>query len=148
MASRLVSRNWKSIAVAVVSGITLIVTVWVGPLSAQGGRVETFVSPPVTVEKGGTALVRFTNVGRRPVRVTIQFRDAEDEEAKPLETATFFKVPGGGAFEDITSSIGLGVIAHVRVEGRSAVRMSLEVKDVFGQTQVFTDGFETGDTSR
>ena len=56
---------------------------------------------------------------------------------------TFFKAPDGGAFEDITSTIGLGIIA-VRVERRSQVRLSLQVIDEMGHTQIFTDGFECG----
>jgi hypothetical protein len=95
---------------------------------------------------GAEARVWVYNLGRRPIEATIFLLNAED--GTPVGGGkTAVVSPQGGAFEDITVSLGIkGVTAVVRVEGRSPVRMSLEVAQTGGQL-IFTDGFESGDVS-
>ena len=138
----------KKILASGLVGAALMTAIWAGPLWAQqGSRARILYSPPLTVQAGDTAQVWFTNVGQRPVRVRIFFLRA-DNSSMLQESELLLTAPDDGAFEDITLSVGLGIIAAVLVEGRSQVRVSLQVTDAAGQTKIFTDGFESGDTSR
>lgn len=114
-------------------------------VGAQGGsQVETFYSAPVSVEGGDTMRVGVSNVGRRPVRIQVLLLDANDFSTIE-QGPTLALQPGTTSFEDITRSLGLGVVAAVRVRGNSKLRFSLQVIDPSGDTQIFTDGFESGD---
>ena len=44
-------------------------------------------------------------------------------------------------------SLGLGIVAAVRLESRLRILVSLQVIDPAGNTQIFIDGFESGDVS-
>ena len=147
MSRRLLGNHWKTIIASLLGGAVLTMAMWWGPLWAQDRQATLFFSPPVFAQVDDTVRVGFVNTGRSPVRVTIFLLDAEDSSLIH-QSETFFKAPDGGAFTDITASLGLGIIAAVRVEGRSRVRLSLQVIDADGQTQIFTDGFESGNTSR
>ena len=136
--------HFKTIIAPVLAGAVLLTVVWFEPLWAQ--QCRTLISPPATAQAGDTVRVMAINVGEKPVRLTISLRSADDfsviQQSEPI-----FKAPDGGAFEDITLGLGLGIIATVRVEGRSRVRASLQIIDSTGQTPIFTDGFESGDCS-
>ena len=131
---------------AVVLGAALIATAWVGPLSAQGGRAETFFSAPVPAVEKDAVVVRFFNVGRGPVRVTVDLRDAVDGSPIGMsqDPVLVDRGHGGVSFRDVSETLGSGIVAVVQVEGPSVVLMSLEVVG----KQIFTDGFESGNTGR
>jgi len=127
-------------------GAVFVSAVWVGPLWAQGSSARAFSSAPVTAGTEDNVRVWVNNVGPRPVRVTIFFLNAEDGSIISSSKAAIAIAPGAGAFQDISFGLGsgiTGVTAAVQVEGRSLVRMSLEVHYEKGQ-RIFTDGFESG----
>lgn len=147
MAKTIIARKRSKVIASTLAAILLAGAVWWGSVWAQpGGQAKVFFSSPVTVQAGDLVRVGFTNIGKKPVRVTVFLLDAEDSSLIS-QSAVFFKAPDGGAFEDITFSLGSGIIAAVRVAGQSQVRISLQVIDSEGRTRIFTDGFESGDVS-
>ena len=117
-------------------------------VGAQGDfQVDSFFSVPVTAEAGDTVRIGVSNVGRRPARVQVALLAADDFSPIAQGPAQAL-APGTTAFEDISLGLGSGVVAAVRTRGNSRLRISLQVIDPTGTTQVFTDGFESGDIVR
>ena len=140
MVRSLVSKNWKSIVVTVMASAVLMSVVWPGPLSAQGDIGQTIFSDPVPVDFGDTIRVRFANVGRQPVSVRVAFLNPDKGSGSPLSTPIIAAPANGGVFPfnpftDITETYGVGIVAAVRVEGGSDVRISLEVADGLNHTK-------------
>ncbi len=118
---------------------------------SQNGQTRRLVAAPAIAQPGDTAHVLFTNTGRRPLRVIPRLVDADGNVIAagdltvlgPGTTGTFsvlFEGPGPSTFVTV---LGL----QSAQGGMSGIRASLQVIDFQGRTQIFTDGFESGDLS-
>jgi len=103
------------------------------------------VSPTFLPEVGDDILVFFSNTGKRPVRIQVLLLNANDFsvihqsemiDVAPFTTASEVHVP---------EEFPVLVLVRYQVAGRTSARVSLQVKDPSGETQIFTDGFESGD---
>ncbi len=145
MKTRFPSRLQAFAALAVLTVLTAFL------VQAQNGQSQHLVAAPVIAQPGDTAHVLFTNLGRRPVRVVPRLQDQDGTviaagEATVLGPGTTgrFSVQ----FEGSEPSTFVTVLGLQSAQGgMSGVRASLQVIDSLGQTQIFTDGFESGDVS-
>ena len=104
----LVRNNWKSIVVTVMASAVLMSVLWPGPLSAQGDGGQTIFSDPVPVDFPALdkVRVRFANVGRQPVRVSVAFLNPDKGSVSPLSAPIVAAPANGGEFPftDITQT--------------------------------------------
>ena len=94
--------------------------------------------------------VTVSNVGRRPIGVQVLLLDLTDFEEVILTGAPLILEPLTSSFEDITLSVGLGIIAIIKFQssGAGQVKACVQVIEPGGGTGIFSCGFESGDTSR
>lgn len=103
--------------------------------------------PAFLPEIDDEVLVFVSNTGRRALRVEILLLRADDfsvvSASGPVQIAG--KSTGSSAF--IPSDFPVLVVVRYRAQGRTSAQVSLQVRDADGATRIFTDGFESGDTS-
>lgn len=144
-----IGKGWRAMAIG--AALLLVCAaglVWVSPTEAQGQTLR-LVSPPAVAQPQDTIHVMVSNLGQKPVRVTSVVVDAAD--LTPIEESDPEMVRAGTTFFSVVNSsadpIPFLALVQVRSAGRASIRVSLQVVDATGHTQIFTDGFESGDTS-
>ena len=105
------------------------------------------VSPTFLAEVGDDILVFFSNTGKRAVRIEVLLLRADDFSV--IFKSQMIDVPPFTTTSEvfIPDDFPVLVIVRYRAAGRTSARVSLQVKDPNGETQIFTDGFESGDTT-
>ena len=122
------------------------------------------IGPSFHAEMGDKVRVTVSNVGRRPIGVQVLLLDLTNFEDTILPGAPLIlaplTLPGAplilapltSSFEDITLSVGLGIIAIIKFQssGAGQVKACVQViePEPGGGTRLFECGFESGDTSR
>jgi len=105
------------------------------------------VSPTFLPEVGDEILVFFSNTGKHAVRIQVSLLNANDfsviHESEMINVAPF--TTASEVF--IPDDFPVMVVIRYRAAGRTSARISLQVKDPNGDTQIFIDGFESGDTT-
>lgn len=140
---------------AVFAGAVLLfgcaaVSLWVSPAEAQGQTLR-LVSPPAVAQPLDTIHVMVSNLGPKPIRVSSLVAEAADltlieggdAEMVAAGTTTFFSIRN-----ESSDAVSFLAVVQVQSPGRGFLRTSLQVIDDAGRTQIFTDGFESGDVSR
>ena len=110
------------------------------------------IGSPLTAEGGDRVVVAVSNVGRRPMRFRVHLLRAIDFEPIFVTAVPQVLEPRSSYFEDVTLSLGLGIIGiiaiiEVQSSGKTEAETSLQVIDAGGVTKIFSDGFESGDTT-
>lgn len=114
-------------------------------ISGQGVLVGSPFFSPDNVE----ILVKVLNAGRRPVQVEVQLRRASDFSILSSESLAIPPRTTGspdGFFPP--SDTPVVVTIRYATSGPTILRPSVQVVDPVGDTQIFADGFESGDVSR
>ncbi len=110
------------------------------------------IGPSFHAEMGDKVRVTVSNVGRRPIGVQVLLLDLTNFEDTILPGAPLILAPLTSSFEDITLSVGLGIIAIIKFQssGAGQVKACVQViePEPGGGTRLFECGFESGDTSR
>ncbi len=108
------------------------------------------IGSPFTAEGSDRVVVAVSNVGRRPMRFRVHLLRAIDFEPIFVTAVPQVLGPRSSSFDDVTLSVGLGIIAVIEVEsrGKTEAETSLQVIDAGGETKIFSDGFESGNTSQ
>ena len=109
------------------------------------------ISPPFTAEIGDRVVVAISNFGRRAIQCQVVLLRATDFVA--IETGVVQTLKSQTAFfSDSTLGAGFGnrIIAVIEYQssGKSEVKTSFQLIDEDGHTQIFADGFESGNTSQ
>ncbi len=145
-------RNCHAIGLLAVAVAVLAVWTYLVPqVEAQGGR-RILASAPATLQPGDTARLMVSNAGSSPVRVQLRLLDALDfslldssETVElPARSSVFFEFKGS---DEELQAIIAAVALQAGGRGARGVGVSLQVYDSLGRTQIFTDGFESGDVS-
>ena len=103
------------------------------------------IGPSFTAEAGDKVRVTVSNVGRRPIGVQVLLLDLTDFEEVILTGAPLILEPLTSSFEDITLSVGLGIIAIIKFQSSGAgldcfiKRLRVELRRADGEVHVFLE---------
>ena len=140
------------IAAIALTGLGLVAArlTFVDPAQAMQ-RVVLVQKGPATAKAGDIGRLLVMNDGKRPVMVRMVFRSADDFSVLLNGASGMMEVePRTSKFFDIFLDLGEcrfrgGVI--VVSAGQPNVAVSLQLFDSLGKTLIFSDGFESGDTT-
>ena len=107
--------------------------------------------PPVTASAADEARVTVSNIGPAPARVRVFFVKASDFSRLAAGPQTTI-APRSSAVLDqsmvfIPDDFPVLVVVRHQSNAATNLKVSLQVTDTLGVTQIFADGFESGNTS-
>jgi hypothetical protein len=108
----------------------------------------TLYGPPVGLQVSDRAALTVVNAGPRPARVELELLSLDDfstlAASGPLELT-----PRTAFTLNLVADSRQGVLARIRyrTNGGTLLLPALQVVNPVGDTQIFTDGFESGNTS-
>ena len=144
----------KSIRVVLGTLVTFAIVWAVGnslTAAVVGPGTGFLFGPPVTASATDEARVTVSNIGPAPARVRVFFVKASDFSQLAAGPQTTI-APRSSAVLDqslvfILDDFPVMVVVRHQSNAATNLKVSLQVTDTLGVTQIFADGFESGNTS-